>query len=127
MGHIIAVAIGGATGALLRFFVSSWTYAWLGKSFPYGTLAVNVLGSLLAGCLYVLLAERWQDVPELRSFLLIGMLGAFTTFSTFSIETMELLNRAEYVKALANMVISVLLCILAAGFGMMLGRYFSHT
>ena len=74
------------------------------------------------GFLYILFLERMATGPELRGALLVGLLGAFTTFSTFSIETLNLIEQAEYMKAGMNMVISVIACILAAWLGLTLGR-----
>ena len=122
MIQLIAIASGGATGALFRFWVSNGVYSLLGRGFPYGTLAVNVLGSLVMGFLYVLLLERTTVSPELRGGLLIGFLGAFTTFSTFSIETLNLLEQAELLKAGLNILLSVVACVLACWFGLMVGR-----
>ncbi len=122
MLQTMAIAGGGALGALMRFWVSNGVYAWLGRGFPYGTLVVNLLGSLAMGFLYILFLERMTVSPELRGALLIGFLGAFTTFSTFSIETMNLLEQADYWKAGANMLISVLACVAAAWLGMLIGR-----
>ena len=118
----LAIAGGGALGALMRFWVSNGVYAWLGRGFPYGTLVVNLLGSLAMGFLYVLFLERMTASPEMRGALLIGFLGAFTTFSTFSIETMNLIEQADYWKAGANMLISVVVCVSAAWLGMLIGR-----
>jgi CrcB protein len=120
--QLIAIAAGGAVGALLRFWVSTGVYALLGRGFPYGTLVVNVLGSLAMGFLYVLLLDRMTVVPELRAALLVGLLGAFTTFSTFSIETLNLIEQADFIRAGLNVVISVVACVLACWFGLLLGR-----
>lgn len=122
MNQVIAIAVGGAAGAVARFWVSTATYALLGRGFPWGTLAVNVFGSFLMGFLAVWLVERLSLGPEWRGLLLIGFLGAFTTFSTFSMETLNLLEQGTYLKALVNMVLSVVLCVLAAGLGVLLGR-----
>ncbi|MES9812699.1 MAG: fluoride efflux transporter CrcB [Candidatus Thiodiazotropha endolucinida] len=122
LNQLIAIASGGAVGALFRFWVSSGIYSLLGRGFPYGTLVVNVLGSLVMGFLYVLLLERTTVSPEMRGALLIGFLGAFTTFSTFSIETLNLLEQAELLKAGLNILVSVIACVLACWFGLVVGR-----
>jgi len=118
----LAIAAGGALGALMRYWVSTATYAWLGRGFPWGTLMVNLLGSFVMGLLYILLLERLTSGPEARAFLLIGFLGAFTTFSTFSIETLNLLEDARIGKALINAGGSVIVCVAAAWLGVILGR-----
>ncbi|MEJ1295875.1 MAG: fluoride efflux transporter CrcB [Candidatus Sedimenticola sp. (ex Thyasira tokunagai)] len=122
MSQILFIAAGGAAGALMRFWVSNGVYVLLGRGFPYGTLAVNVLGSLVMGFLFTLFLERMTVSPEMRGALLIGFLGAFTTFSTFSIETLNLIEQAEYMKAGLNMVISVIACIAACWVGLLIGR-----
>lgn len=122
MIQTLSIAVGGAAGALLRFWVSTGTYALLGRGFPYGTLAVNVIGSLLMGFLYVFFLERMTVSPEIRGAILIGLLGAFTTFSTFSIETLNLIEQADYMKAVLNMLISVAACLFAAWLGLTVGR-----
>lgn len=122
MNQVLAIAAGGALGAVMRFWVSSGVYALLGRGFPYGTLVVNVLGSLLMGFLYVLMIERLLAGAEWRAFVLVGLLGAFTTFSTFSIETLTLMQDAAYLRAFLNVLVSVLACIGAAMLGMLLAR-----
>lgn len=118
----LAIALGGALGAVLRYGVSTGVHHWWGREFPWGTLVVNVLGSLLMGLLFILLVERMAATPALRAFWLVGLLGAFTTFSTFSLETLNLMQAGELGRAAANVLLSVLLCIGAAGMGMALGR-----
>jgi CrcB protein len=118
----IAIAAGGAAGALMRYWVSSGVYALLGRAFPWGTLVVNVLGSLAMGLLFVWLTERSSLGPEWRGLLLVGFLGAFTTFSTFSLETLHLIGSAAYLKAGLNMLLSVVACVFAAGLGVMIAR-----
>lgn len=122
MNHIFMIAAGGAIGAVLRFWVSTWTYDWLGREFPYGTLMVNVVGSLLMGLGFVLLMERLTVAGEWRPFILIGLLGAFTTFSTFSMETLNLLQSGALLRALLNVLLSVVLCVFSAWLGVQIGR-----
>ena len=118
----LAIAGGGAMGALLRFWMSTGIYNVLGRGFPYGTLAVNVLGSLLMGFLYVLLIDKLPMSPTWRAALLVGLLGAFTTFSTFSMETLNLIEEGEMIKAMLNVALSVVLCLFAAWIGVLAGR-----
>lgn len=122
MGNLVAIAMGGALGAVLRYSVSTGIYGWFGRGFPYGTLAVNVLGSLAIGLLSELFMQRMMVSPETRAAILIGVLGAFTTFSTFSLETMNLLEQGNLLKAFLNVFLSVLLCLIATWFGLLLGR-----
>jgi len=122
MNQIVAIASGGAVGAVLRYWVSTGVYAFSGRGFPYGTLAVNVLGSLVMGFLFVWLLERLSNDVTLRAFLLIGLLGAFTTFSTFSVETLNLIESGQLARALVNVLLSVVLCVAAAALGVLLAR-----
>jgi len=114
--------LGGSLGALMRFVVSSSITEKLGTSFPYGTLTVNVLGSFVMGFLAMFLVERMGLDPLLRLGIFVGFLGAFTTFSTFSMETMNLFEQGESVRALANMFLNVVLSVLAVWLGVMLGK-----
>lgn len=122
MNQVLAIAAGGALGALLRYFAVNAVAAWLGRGFPWGTLLVNVSGCLLMGVLYVLFVERSALAPEWRLGLLTGVLGAYTTFSAFSIETLQLFEEVGLVPALANVALSVVLCLLAVWLGAGLGR-----
>jgi CrcB protein len=122
MTQLLAIAAGGAVGALLRYWTSVAVHSRLGMAFPYGTLAVNILGSLLMGFLYIWLVERMAAGPALRAFLLIGVLGAFTTFSTFSMETVNLMEAGHVGRALANVLVSVIVCVTAAAFGVLAAR-----
>lgn len=122
MKQILAIAVGGSLGALLRYGVANGVHAVLGRGFPYGTLVVNVSGCLAMGVLYVLLVERLALSPEWRAALLIGVLGAFTTFSSFSMETFALFEEGEWMKALMNVMLSVSLCLAAVWLGVLAGR-----
>ncbi len=118
----LSIAAGGALGAVLRYWVSSGVYHLTGRAFPYGTLVVNVVGSLAMGLLFVLLLERSAAAPEWRALLMVGLLGAFTTFSTFSMETLALMQEGAWMRAVANVMLSVVACILAAWVGVLIGR-----
>jgi len=122
MKVLVFIALGGAVGAILRYGASIGIYSLFGRGFPYGTLFVNVFGSLLMGVLTVMLLERLDIGAEWRAAVLVGLLGSFTTFSTFSIETLYLLEQGESMRAVVNMVLSVLLCLAAVWFGVLLGR-----
>jgi len=114
--------MGGALGAVLRYGASLSVYSLLGRGFPHGTLFVNVSGSLLMGLLSVIMLERFNIDPEWRAAVLVGVLGSFTTFSTFSIETLNLLEQGDVMRAVTNIVLSVLVCLVAVWFGVLIGR-----
>lgn len=122
MHQLLAIAIGGAVGSVLRFLVSTSVHRVMGRDFPYGTLTVNVLGSLLMGFLFIMLVERQISSIELRSGLLFGVLGAFTTFSSFSLETLALVESGDLGKAFINVIMSVTCCLLATWVGLGIGR-----
>jgi len=120
--RLIYIAAGGAGGALLRYWLSSGVHLLLGRAFPYGTLVVNIVGSLFMGVLYVLLFERMDVSPELRGGIVIGLLGGFTTFSTFSIETLNMIEAGDQLGAGLNILLSVSLCLLGCWAGVIFGR-----
>lgn len=122
MRELLAILAGGAAGAAGRFWLANGVYAWLGRGFPWGTLVVNVLGSFLMGLLYVVLLERGPLSGELRALLLVGFLGAFTTFSSFSIETLLLMEQGYLARAFANIWVSVLACLMSCWLGLLAGR-----
>jgi len=111
------VALGGASGASLRFFISQLILNWLGKGFPFATLVVNISGSLLMGFLYGLIEQLNLEIQVYRTLIGIGFLGAFTTFSTFSLDTLLLFQQGEIIKAMLNIMLNVTLCVLAAALG----------
>ncbi|GAA0794085.1 fluoride efflux transporter CrcB [Marinobacterium sediminicola] len=123
MMHLVAVALGGALGALARYWVSG-VLNNADYRLPLGTLTVNVLGSFLMGVCFVLILERARLSPELRPLLMVGFLGAFTTFSTFSLETVAMIGEGHVMSALIYISLSVLLCIAALGAGLWLTRLF---
>jgi CrcB protein len=122
MNQLIVIALGGSAGAIARFLVANGIYAWLGRSFPFGTLFVNVSGSFLMGFLTALLMQRFALVAEYRAALLIGFLGAYTTFSTFALESFYLFEEGNPLKAFLNIFLSVVLCMVAVWIGMVVGR-----
>lgn len=104
----LAIAFGGALGALSRYWISMSTYAWLGNGFPYGTLMVNVTGSFCMGFLAILLTEKLALPEAVRFALLVGFLGSYTTFSTFALDALQWMNQGAMLKAVAYIVISVI-------------------
>ncbi|MCI2284293.1 fluoride efflux transporter CrcB [Colwellia sp. MSW7] len=112
------VAIGGACGASLRFYISQLVLNWLGKGFPFATLMVNIIGSFIMGVLYQLIEHEILDVNIHRTLIGIGFLGAFTTFSTFSLDSLLLIQQGDLLKAAINILLNVSLCIAAAAFGL---------
>lgn len=114
------VALGGAGGASLRFYISQLLLNWLGKGFPFATLAVNISGSLIMGTLYGLIEQGVIEVSVYRTLIGIGFLGAFTTFSTFSLDTLLLIQQGDVFKAMMNILLNVSLCVFAAGLGIYL-------
>jgi fluoride exporter len=122
MSIYLAIAAGGSLGAMSRYWVSMTTYQWLGQHFPYGTLLVNLLGSLAMGFLSVLLVHRFQVSDEIRFGLLAGFLGSFTTFSTFAMDTLQLAASDALYKAALYVLLSVALCILGAWAGLVAAK-----
>ncbi len=114
MKYLIFIALGGAGGAVSRYLLANVVHNWSNHHhIPFGTLAVNVLGSFLIGILYVLIVEKMVIHQDWRGVLMVGFLGAFTTFSTFSLESISLLEQGEITSALFYILASVTLCILA--------------
>ena len=118
----LAVAFGGALGALSRYWMYNAFDKLAENQFPYVTLVINVIGSLLIGVAFVLLLERNLISPEWRNVISVGFLGAFTTFSTFSMDAMGLLEQGQISLALIYIVASVVVCLLAAWLGLSVTR-----
>jgi len=122
MYEILAIAVGGAVGAVARFAVVRSAHSIWGADFPWGVLIANTLGSFLVGLLSVLLVFKLDLPAELRAGILVGVLGAFTTFSTFSLDTLLLIEQGVLIKAAGNVLINVSLCLLFVWAGVLLAR-----
>jgi len=114
---LMFIAAGGALGAVMRFLSQATVYELIGKTFPYGTLFVNVTGSFLMGLLSIFLVEKFNLSAEWHLAILVGVLGSFTTFSTFSLETLVLFEQGDMYKAMTNILLSVVLCVAAVWAG----------
>jgi CrcB protein len=110
---ILAIAAGGAVGSAARYGTMVWVARWLGAGFPYGTLAVNVVGGFVMGALVELLALAWSPGGLMRAFLAVGVLGGYTTFSTFSLDAWLMIERGDYGFAFLYIVASVVFSIAA--------------
>ncbi|KAA3623375.1 MAG: fluoride efflux transporter CrcB [Proteobacteria bacterium] len=119
---ILAVALGGALGAVLRYAVVTGAASAIGRTFPFGTLAVNIVGSFLIGMLFVWFQARGPHHEILRASLIVGLLGGFTTFSAFSLETLNLFVGGHPGRAALNVVLNVSLCLAAAAAGVKLSK-----
>lgn len=124
VGEYLAVAAGGAIGAMLRYGATAAVTHWLPRGFPWATLGVNVIGSLLMGVAFVLLVERGTVPAAWRLFLTVGLLGAFTTFSTFSLDALALYESGAGIRATLYIAVSVVTCLLATLAGIIITRSF---
>ncbi len=120
--HVIIIGLGGFAGAITRYAVDGWVSTALRASFPWGTLVVNLSGSLLIGLLFALMTERAALPAELRGPLLIGFVGAYTTFSTLALESWRLVEDGAWLLALVNLGGSMLLGVAAVIAGIAIGR-----
>ena len=124
MTSLFYVAIGGAVGSSLRYFISL-IFKLLFPAYPLGTIFVNILGSFLIGLLISNVESKIYSEQFLKYFLIIGLLGSFTTFSAFSIEVLELYNDKKIFLAILYILVSVILCIIAAYSGYNISRIYS--
>ncbi len=120
----LAVALGGALGAMGRYGVNAVVFSVVGGRFPLGTLCVNVLGSVAMGIFYVLIVERALLPDPWREFVLVGLLGAFTTFSAFSLDSLALWQNGHIALALTYVILSLVLCIGGALAAILITRMF---
>jgi CrcB protein len=122
MQTVLFIAGFGALGCLARYYMSSWVYALMGRGFPYGTLAVNIVGAFFIGFVMELSLRSTLISTNLRVGLTIGFMGGLTTFSTFSFETFKLLEDGQFVVALTNVLMSVFVCLLLTWLGIIVAR-----
>jgi len=119
----LAVAFGGALGAMSRFFVYNVFMRATTSTFPWATLTVHIVGSFLIGIAFVVITERLEMGPEVRGVVTVGFLGAFTTFSTFSMDTIGLLEQGQVGSAIIYVLSSVAVCIIAAWLGLTVAKF----
>jgi len=121
MNQVLQLVIGGALGTLSRYSMSVFVYKIFGADFPYGTLAVNLTGCFLVGFLASITEDRFVFGSNIRVFLMIGFCGAFTTFSTFILETSNLIKDGETLRALLNVLLSVIVGFIIFRLGVLAG------
>jgi fluoride exporter len=119
---LVGIAVGGAAGAVARYLVDTWVTERTGGAFPWGTLLINLSGAFILGLLATLAIERSVLPSSIRPPLMIGFLGAYTTFSTWMLESWRLAEQGAWVGAAFDIVGSVVLGIIAVGAGIALGR-----
>ncbi len=122
MSNVLIIGIGGFIGAVSRYWVALWIGQRWGRSFPLGTFVINVTGSFLIGLLMTIMTERIIENPQWRLFLVVGFLGAYTTFSTFEYETGTLLRDSEWLYAAVNVIGSVIVGFAALKLGEMIAK-----
>ena len=122
LAKIFAIAAAGALGTLARYSLAGFVHRLNATSFPWGTLAVNLSGCFLAGLLWSLFENRWPVSGDTRAIVLIGFMGAFTTFSAYILETGELMRSAQWLLVAANVAAQNGLGIIGLATGLMIGR-----
>jgi fluoride exporter len=125
MARLLWICLGGAIGTAARYLLSGWLLRIAGPGFPYGTLAVNTLGSFLLGLLMPITLSTEAFPTNLRLALAVGVLGGFTTYSTFNYETLQLFQEDAWLLGFANLGITVVACLAAGLLGLMAGRLVS--
>jgi CrcB protein len=125
MNKAATIALFCACGGLTRYYLSGWIYTLLGRSFPYGTLVVNVIGAYLIGLIMELALRSTALSDTMRLGLTVGLLGGLTTFSTFSYETFKLLEDGQFLLAAVNVLASVFICLLCTWLGIVTIRALS--
>src|SRR5581483_989918 len=127
MAQIAAVGVGGFLGSILRYLLSGWVHRTLASDwFPYGTLAVNVIGCLLIGFLAGVEEKHAVFTADVRLFIFIGIVGGFTTFSAFAYETVLLARNAQLLTAFANVLVELTAGLFAVGIGHWLSRFLTE-
>ncbi len=121
--QVIFIGVCGGLGCIARYLASGWTYQLVGRSLPYGTLLVNVLGSFLLGFLMTFALRSSLFSPELRVGMTVGFMGGFTTFSTFAYETMRLIEEGSFWQAGANILLNLTFCLVFVFVGIWLARH----
>jgi len=124
MEKYLFIGLGGFLGSIIRYALSTAVYRAAGESFPYGTVTVNIIGCFIIGLLMTLFQERFVVQSNLRLFVIIGILGGFTTFSSFSYETFALLKAGNIFDAAMNSLLSLFGCIAATWGGYLIGKNF---
>jgi fluoride exporter len=118
----LSISLGAIFGANARYLISRLAVRWLGPAFPYGTLVINVTGSLLVGFALIWTSERVLADPRWRLFVVVGFCGAFTTFSSYAFETMAFFEQGRWLLMATNILANNLLCLGAVVAGMALAR-----
>jgi len=117
MGRLVLISLGGAVGTAARYLLSAWLLRTLGPAFPYGTLAVNVIGSFLLGVIMQAGLDTTVLSPTARVVLGTGVMGGFTTYSTFNYETLQYLQEGAWAMASLNVATTLLVCLAAGALG----------
>jgi CrcB protein len=122
MEKVLYISIGAMLGANARYWIGDWAAQKWGTAFPYGTLIINITGSLLLGFFITIATERFLIDPRLRILIAVGFFGAYTTFSTYAMESFNLLSNGQWLYGLFNLLGSTILGVLAAALGVYLGK-----